>query len=219
MQLIIRNLTKLIDKTPVLSKIFYTFESGRIYGLVGKKNSGKTLLFICISGEEAFDRGHIRINRNGEDEKIGFMDVGCALSNSALPEFLTGYEFISHFLELHDMESSDFIIANYLKLIGIDTAAANRQIYHYTEEMKGHLQLLCVYILKPDIVLVEEHMEEYFSDTAKILGRLLNELKEKCIVILSTGNHKLIEEICNDVLMLKDGELRDTILNELSFEE
>lgn len=218
MRLVIRNLTKIIDKTIVLDKISVSFESGRIHGLTGARHSGKTLFFRCVSGEEAFDKGHIRINRGAKDEKIGFWNVGCALSNSAVPEFLTGAEFVTHFLELHDMEVTEEIVADYLEIIGIDEDMRNQQIYHYSDEVKGHLQLLCVYILKPDVVLVEEPMEEYSEDTAQLLKKLLEELKESCVVIISTGNVELLKEICDDVVVLKNGILSNTSLEELNLE-
>ncbi len=218
MRLIIRNLTKIIDKNIVLDKISVSFESGKIHGLTGARHSGKTLFFRCISGEEAFDKGHIRINRGVRDEKIGFWDVGCALSNSAVPEFLTGAEFVTHFLELHDMEVTEKIVTDYLEIIGIDENMRNQQIYYYSNEVKGHLQLLCVYILKPDIVLVEEPMEEYSEGTAQLLKRLLDELKKSCVVIMSTGNVKLLKEICDDVVVLEDGILSNASLGELSLE-
>ena len=119
MRLVLRNLTKNIEKTPVFNRISYSFESGLIYGLTGAKHSGKTLLFRSIAGEEAFDRGHIRINRDDKDYRIGFGDVGCVFTNSPLPDFLTGEEFVEHFLELHDMPCDKKTIKSYLKIIGI----------------------------------------------------------------------------------------------------
>lgn len=219
MRLAIRNLTKLIDKVAVLDKISFSFEAGLIYGLTGAKHSGKTLLFRCIAGEESFDKGKIRINRDNVDEKIGYMDVGCALSNSALPEFLTGREFVRHFLELHDMEANNKAIEKYLKLIGVGKELFDKQIYHYDDVLKGHLQLLCLYILKPDIVLVEEEMEDAQKKEATILKKLLDELKKNSVVIISTSNKELLSEVCDEVVELRDGKLNSVNLNILTLED
>lgn len=219
MRLVLRNLTKSIDKTQVFNKISYAFESGLIYGLTGAKHSGKTLLFRSIAGEEAFDKGHIRINREDKDYKIAFGDVGCVLCNSPLPEFLTGEEFVVHFLELHDLEYNMEAVWNYLAIIGIDQQLAKSQIYHYSEALKGHLQLLCVYILKPDVILVEEDMDEITDDTEKLIKKLLDELKKECVVIMSTTNGRLLNAVCDEVVELKDGVLSSKDINILSLEE
>ena len=219
MRLVLRNLTKNIDKMPVFNKISYSFESGLIYGLTGAKHSGKTLLFRSIAGEETFDKGHIRINRDNKDYRISFGDVGCVLSNSPLPDFLTGEEFVEHFLELHDMAFDEFKVKSYLSIIGIDEKLGKSQIYHYSEDLKGHLQLLCVYILKPDVILVEEDGEDLSDNTVKIVKKLLDELKKDCVVIMSTGNSRLLSEVCDEVVELKDGILSGMDVNILSLEE
>ena len=219
MRLVLRNLTKNIEKTPVFNKISYSFESGLIYGLTGAKHSGKTLLFRSIAGEEAFDRGHIRINRDDNDYRIGFGDVGCVLSNSPLPDFLTGEEFVEHFLELHDMECNKKLIKDYLAIIGVDEALSKRQIYHYSEELISHLELLCVYILRPDVILVEEDMEDISDNTIKLVKKLLDELKKECVVIMSTTNARLLSEVCDEVVELKEGILSSMDMNILSLED
>ena len=219
MRLILRNLTKNIEKMPVFNRISYSFESGLIYGLTGAKHSGKTLLFRSIAGEEAFDKGHIRINRNDKDCRIGFGDVGCVLSNSPLLDFLTGEEFLKHFLELHNLDYDAKKISEYLTIIGVDESLSKKQIYHYSEELKCHLQLLCVYILKPDVILVEEDMEDVSDNTIKLVKKLLDELKKDCIVIMSTTNGRLLSEVCDEVVELKEGILSSMDMNILSLED
>lgn len=219
MRLVLRNLTKNIEKTPVFNRISYSFESGLIYGLTGAKHSGKTLLFRSIAGEEAFDRGHIRINRDDKDYRIGFGDVGCVFTNSPLPDFLTGEEFVEHFLELHDMPCDKKTIKSYLKIIGIDKELSKKQIYHYSEELKCHLQLLCVYILRPDVILVEEDMEDISDNTIKLVKKLLDEMKKDCVVIMSTINARLLSDVCDEVVELKEGILSSMDMNILSLED
>ena len=46
----IKNLTKRYGEAEVLSNINMKLESGKIYGLVGRNGSGKTMLMKCICG-------------------------------------------------------------------------------------------------------------------------------------------------------------------------
>lgn len=49
MKFIIEHLEKHFEKKEVLRDIDFTFESGRIYGLLGRNGAGKTTLFNCLN--------------------------------------------------------------------------------------------------------------------------------------------------------------------------
>ena len=46
----IKELSKAYGKTRVLDNLSVSYESGKIYGLVGENGAGKTTLFNCIMG-------------------------------------------------------------------------------------------------------------------------------------------------------------------------
>ena len=48
MQLELRNIKKSFDDKEVLKGINFTFEQGKIYGLLGRNGAGKTTLFNCL---------------------------------------------------------------------------------------------------------------------------------------------------------------------------
>ena len=49
MKLVIENLSKSFDKKEVLKNINFTFENGKIYGLLGRNGAGKTTFFNCLN--------------------------------------------------------------------------------------------------------------------------------------------------------------------------
>ena len=51
MKLVLQNIEKNYDENQVLKKVSFTFEKGKIYGLLGRNGAGKTTLFNCISGD------------------------------------------------------------------------------------------------------------------------------------------------------------------------
>ena len=57
MNLVLQNIEKSYDENQVLKKASFTFEKGKIYGLLGRNGAGKTTLFNCISGELEFENG------------------------------------------------------------------------------------------------------------------------------------------------------------------
>lgn len=48
----IKNLSKSYGMNEVLKNINFKFESGKIYGLIGKNGAGKTTFFNCLNGME-----------------------------------------------------------------------------------------------------------------------------------------------------------------------
>ena len=49
MKFVIEHLSKKFGAKEVLRDISFTFESGKIYGLLGRNGAGKTTLFNCLN--------------------------------------------------------------------------------------------------------------------------------------------------------------------------
>ena len=55
----IKNLSKTIKNTTILNDISVTFKKGKIYGIIGKNGSGKSMLFKAICGLINLTEGEI----------------------------------------------------------------------------------------------------------------------------------------------------------------
>ena len=67
MKFTIEHLSKSFDKKQVLKDIDFSFETGKIYGLLGRNGAGKTTLFNCINGDIKTDGGRFFLEtENGE---------------------------------------------------------------------------------------------------------------------------------------------------------
>ncbi|MGO4376109.1 ATP-binding cassette domain-containing protein, partial [Paenibacillus sp. MCAF20] len=98
MRLILDQIVKTFDAKQVLQSVEYSFEQGKIYGLLGRNGAGKTTLFNCLSREIATDGGKTWLEQDGVKRELTETDVGYVYSMPILPEFLTGYEFVQFFL-------------------------------------------------------------------------------------------------------------------------
>lgn len=93
MKFVIEHLEKHFDKKVVLKDINFTFEEGKIYGLLGRNGAGKTTLFNCINRDIKADGGTFFMEEDGTRKEIEPEDIGYVLSTPTVPEFLTGREF------------------------------------------------------------------------------------------------------------------------------
>src|SRR5690606_11184751 len=101
LRLKLEGIEKRFDAKEVLRGVDYTFEQGKIYGLLGRNGAGKTTLFNCLSGEMKMDGGSALLEDNGVTRPLAEEDVGYVYSTPILPEFLTGYEFLRFFIDIN----------------------------------------------------------------------------------------------------------------------
>ena len=95
MKLIIEHLSKRFEKKEVLRDITFSFEAGKIYGLLGRNGAGKTTLFNCLNRDLRTDGGSFLLEENGARRELAAEDIGYVLSTPAVPEFLTAREFLN----------------------------------------------------------------------------------------------------------------------------
>ena len=133
MKLKIINLQKNFESKEVLKDITFTFETGKIYGLLGKNGAGKTTLFNCIDEDLPIDSGSFVIEEDGAERNASPDDIGYVLSTPAVPEFLTGREFLKFFLDINGSKIKE---PKTLSLIHIYTLADTdeaRLVHHIVD--------------------------------------------------------------------------------------
>ena len=72
MKLIVQNVKKKFNQKEVLRGASFTFEKGKIYGLLGRNGAGKTTLFNCINEDIRADEGSFFI----EEERYERVSAG-----------------------------------------------------------------------------------------------------------------------------------------------
>ena len=97
----IEHLSKHFEKKEVLRDIHFTFEAGKIYGLLGRNGAGKTTLFNCLNRDIKADSGSFFLEEDGARREVRPEDIGYVLSTPTVPEFLTGREFLKFFIDIN----------------------------------------------------------------------------------------------------------------------
>ena len=85
MKLILRNIKKEFNLIDVLKGCDFEFESGKIYGLLGRNGAGKTTLFNIIYSELEKDSGEILLEQEGVVDVVNPRDVGMVFAETFLP--------------------------------------------------------------------------------------------------------------------------------------
>lgn len=224
MQLQLQNIKKAFDKKTVLSDATFTFEKGKIYGLLGRNGAGKTTLFNCISSEFKFDSGSISLfDDNLTTQPLDYTKIGYVFSEPVLPDFLTGYEFIKFFMDINShLIEGENNIDYYFDIIKINEEDRYKLIREYSHGMKNKIQMLCFLITRPPIILLDEPLTSFDVIVALEIKKLLKEIKSKHIIIFSTHILQLATDLCDEIVILNNGELEllnHDLLHSPDFEE
>ena len=102
MKFVLEHLVKNFEKKEVLRDIDFTFDSGKIYGLLGRNGAGKTTLFNCLNRDIKADGGSFWLLEDEKRRQVAPEDIGYVLSTPTVPEFLTGREFLKFFLDINE---------------------------------------------------------------------------------------------------------------------
>ena len=207
MQLILDQITKSFGTKEVLKGASFTFEKGKIYGLLGRNGSGKTTLFNCLAAEFPADSGAVTlVEDDGQTRGPKQGDIGYVLSTPVVPEFLTGVEFVKFFQEITE-DKSGRTPDQWLELVGLAPDDGRRLMRGYSHGMKHKIQMLCFLIGRPPVILLDEPLTSFDVVAALEMKNLLREMKENHIILFSTHILQLAADLCDEIVLLHQGEL------------
>ena len=220
MKLVIENLNKSFDKKEVLKNINFTFESGKIYGLLGRNGAGKTTFFNCLNEDLKCDSGEFYLSDGKSNKIIESSDIGYVLSTPVVPEFLTGREFLKYFIDINKDNIKDLkTIDEYFDIVKIDMEDRDKLMKDYSHGMKNKMQMLIYLIASPNILLLDEPLTSFDVVVAEEMKELLKKMKKDRILIFSTHIMELALDLCDEIVVLNKGELLEVKRDELTDKE
>lgn len=208
MKFIIEHLSKSFGKKQVLKDIDFTFEDGKIYGLLGRNGAGKTTLFNCLNGDVRADSGRFYIETANGARDLEPEDIGYVLSTPTVPEFMTGREFLKFFVDIHEnVIKEPKSLDEYFDYMSIAPEDSNKLLKDYSHGMKNKMQMLINIIAQPNILLLDEPLTSLDVVVAEEMKALLRSIKGGRITVFSTHLLDLALDLCDEIVLLSHGEL------------
>ena len=208
MKIEVKNITKSFKNILVLKGVNLTYESGHIYGLIGKNGSGKTVLLKMLCGFYNPSSGEILFNGENIFKENKFPPNTRALIEKPyfLPD-LSGYDNLKLLASL-TKKTSEEDIYNALKLTNLYNHR-NKKYNTYSLGMKQKLGIAQVLMDNPDIIILDEPFNGIEDQTAeKLRMNLLNRAKEGKIIILATHLKEDIKGLVDEIYIFDDGNVR-----------
>lgn len=208
MKFVIDHLSKCFESKEVLRDITFTFEKGKIYGLLGRNGAGKTTLFNCLNRDIRADSGAFFLEDVGGARELSPEDIGYVLSAPTVPEFLTGREFLKFFLDINESSIQNIRSADeYFDMMSIAPEDRDKLLKDYSHGMKNKMQMLINIIAQPKVLLLDEPLTSLDVVVAEEMKQLLRAQKEGKITIFSTHIMDLALDLCDEIVLLSHGML------------
>lgn len=207
----VNNVTKSFKTATVLDCISIDFEKGKIYGLVGRNGSGKTMLLKCICGFVIPTEGTITVNGKtiGKDVDIP-ENLGLIIET---PGFLPNYDGFNNlkFLAMIKNKISNNDINEIMKKVGLDNVG-KKHVGKYSLGMRQRLGIAQAIMENPDILILDEPMNGLDNNGVEEMRKLFLDLKKegKTILLASHGKED-ISILCDKVYELDHGKIIDVI--------
>lgn len=208
MELQIKNYTKKIGKSTVLSDINIELESGKIYGLKGKNGSGKTMLMRAICGLIYATAGEIVIDNKVLGKDMSFPDsIGILIENPAFLNDYSGFDNLKMLAYIKGLITDDEINDVILK-VGLDPDD-KKKYKKYSLGMKQKLGIAAAIMEKPDIIILDEPINAIDEEGVSNIRDILNELKEEDrIIIIACHDKEELFYLSDEIIEIESGVIR-----------
>ena len=207
MKLELKNIKKVFGKKTALNNISFTAKSGHAFGLLGRNGAGKTTTIRILMNVFKASGGEILLDGKPLDYK--------AVSFGYLPEERGLYpkekilDQLIYLATLKGMSKKDAITSvNYwLDFLNM-SEYKNKQLDTLSKGNQQKIQLISSIAHNPDIIVFDEPFSGLDPVNAKLLESVVKEqIKQNKIVIFSSHQMNYIEEFCDDILIMKNGEI------------
>ncbi len=206
----VTNLSKSYGDVAAVKGLSFELEKGKIYGFLGPNGAGKSTTMNIMTGYIAPSAGTVVINDHDirkEPEKakqnIGYLPE--------LPPLYTDMrvgEYITFAQELKKVprDSRPEELKNILKLTGLEEYE-HRMIRNLSKGYKQRVGLAQALVGDPEVIILDEPTVGLDPQQIIEMRNLMRSLREEHIVILSTHILTEVTEVCDEVLIISNGEL------------
>ena len=203
----IKNYCKSIKSRPILNNVSYNFEYGKIYGIYGHNGSGKTMLLRAIAGLLVPDSGSVVIDGKVLHKDMSFPpSIGIVIENMNLLPQYNAFDNLKILGKIKKI-ATDEDITTALERVGLKS---DLKVKKFSLGMKQRLNIAQAVFEKQKIILLDEPTNALDNDGVQLIYKLLKEEKERGALVVITTHHKEdLEEICDVVLKMTEGELHE----------
>ena len=203
----IKNLCKNYKSVKALDNLSLEINQGELFGLLGVNGAGKTTLIKILCGLTRKTCGEVIIDNFNLENQIDKIKeiIDISPQETSVAQNLTVKENLEFFAKIYNNCDQDYI--NQI----IDTFALNDVLDKRAKTLSGgykrRLSIAIALISKPKILFLDEPTLGLDVFARRDLWNIINKLKGKVTIILTSHYLEEIESLCDRVAILSKGKL------------
>lgn len=202
---------KFYDQKQALKDVNLTIKNGTVFGLLGHNGAGKSTLIKSLVSAHDLTNGKIKVDgqeltthRQEIKQKIGYVPDSPDLFLQ-----LTAMEYWRLMIDIYRINYQDVVakMQEYIQLFSME-AEQNTLISSMSHGMRQKVILIGALTLDPDIWILDEPLTGLDPQSAFELKELIKKhVANGNTVIFSTHILAIAQEVCDELAILKKGEV------------
>lgn len=209
----VKNVTMKFKGQVVLNDISIDFEMGKIYGIIGRNGSGKTVLLKCICGLLLPTAGTVTVNDKIIGRDVDFPEnTGFIIEN---PAFLQNYSALKNLKYLASIKGKidEQTIRTFIKLVGLNPDD-KKAVGKYSLGMRQRLGIAQALMENPDIIILDEPMNALDNVGVDEIRQVILKMRDRGkLIIIASHIREDIELLCDNVYEMNAGQIKEATLD------
>ncbi|MBQ3502731.1 MAG: ABC transporter ATP-binding protein [Clostridia bacterium] len=205
----LNNVTKVYNGKKVVDNLSLMLFEGEIFGFIGPNGAGKSTTIKMICGLTSISSGSIFINGYNIDKnfKKAISNIGAVVETPHLYSYLSGRANLKLFANFYG-KSAKQRIPNIIKILKMEEFI-DKKVSTYSLGMKQRLGIAQAMLNKPKLLILDEPTNGLDPDGIKDIRNLLVNLakKDRMTIIISSHNLAELEQICDQIAVIRAGKL------------
>lgn len=205
MNIQVKDVSKSIKGTAILHNINLDLHGAAVYGLQGPNGSGKTMLMRLIAGLIRPTSGSVVIDGKTLGKDFDFPpSMGLLLENPAFLPNYTGAKNLELLANIQGRIGQDEI-GQTLRDVGL-SPEDKRKYRKYSLGMKQRLGIAVAIMETPDLILLDEPTNSLDEKGTEQICRLIRAERQRgALIILTSHDPKVIENVADEIYVINDG--------------
>lgn len=204
----VKNLSKAFGEVQAVENVSFTIEEGTIMGMIGQNGAGKTTTFRLILDFLIADQGTILWNgkpiTKNEYDLIGYLPEERGLyPKVSIEDQLVYFARLRGKTKQEVKEKIDYWMDKF-QVKGKKTD----KVKTLSKGNQQKVQLIATLLHEPKLVILDEPFSGLDPVNASLLEEGIKELRQQgACVIFSSHNMNNVEDICDHLIMLRNGNM------------
>ena len=202
----LHDISKSYNELKALNGVSFRLRPGEVVGLLGPNGAGKSTLMKILTGYIKNWEGNIRYGEQELREKTKAIQqvTGYLPENNPLYPDLFVLEYLAFVASIYRIK--DAPLTRILEKVGL-TEVKNRKISSLSKGYQQRVGLAAALLHDPEILILDEPTTGLDPNQLIDIRKLIRQLGEEKIVLLSTHILSEVESVCDRVIIIRKGEV------------